>query len=83
MSPCLDESEACFIIRDIVRGLAHLQAVCRVMHRDIKLDNILVTRKKGIDPALTQRYSKFAMPIDCYEFKLGDLGLAKTVRRDT
>ena len=23
------------------------------------------------------------MPIDCYEFKLGDLGLAKTVRRDT
>lgn len=56
------------VLRDVVRGLAHLTHICKVMHRDIKLDNILVKSK-----------SPNSEPIDLseYEFKLGDLGLSK------
>ena len=50
------------------------------MHRDIKLDNILVKRKR------TRIYNNWApedLPIDQFEFKLGDLGLAKCLNRET
>jgi len=75
----LFEHEASYVVRDIVRGLAHLQLVCKVMHRDIKLDNILVKRKN----ANQGKSDKFSLPIDCYEFKLGDLGLAKNMTRES
>lgn len=41
----LNEMEASYIVRDVVRGLAHLSRVYNIMHRDIKLDNILVKCK--------------------------------------
>lgn len=80
---CINENEASYIIRDIVRGLAHLQFVCKIMHRDIKLDNILVKLKNRRSSKLRSGRDKFSLPIDDYEFKLGDLGLAKTFKRDS
>jgi len=64
----LCEREAQMVLRDVVRGLAHLTHICKVMHRDIKLDNILVKSKYGE----SQHFD-----LSEYEFKLGDLGLAK------
>ena len=49
------------------------------MHRDIKLDNILVKRKQKVH----ENSAKFSLPMECYEFKLGDLGLAKTIQRES
>ena len=73
----LDETEASYIVRDIVRGLAHLSRVYKIMHRDIKLDNILVKcKQRGLSMA-----AKECLSIDQFEFKLGDLGLAKTLTR--
>ena len=48
------------------------------MHRDIKLDNVLVKRKlnRGEKQVL---HKDSSLPIWEYEFKLGDLGLAKNV----
>jgi serine/threonine protein kinase len=45
------------------------------MHRDIKLDNVLVKLKSATDPTAARRISDF-------EFKLGDLGLAKTLKSE-
>lgn len=43
----LKESDAKFIFKQIVYGLAHIN--CRsVIHRDIKLDNILLDSEKGV-----------------------------------
>jgi serine/threonine protein kinase len=43
----MDESDAKFIFKQIVYGLAHLH--CRsVVHRDIKLDNILLDCESGV-----------------------------------
>ena len=54
------------------------------MHRDIKLDNILVSTKKGSGSQTNLANSdKYSLPIDQYEFKLGDLGLAKNLTRET
>ena len=55
------------------------------MHRDIKLDNVLVKRKKPAPLSREPEASKrcFGLAIDSFEFKLGDLGLAKTVNRET
>ena len=52
--------------------------VCKIMHRDIKLDNVLVKRKlnRGEKQVL---HKDSSLPIWEYEFKLGDLGLAKNV----
>ena len=74
---CMSEKEASYITRDLVRGLAHL-STCKIMHRDIKLDNILVKRKKAASISDSYR-TKCSLPIECYEFKLGDLGLAKKI----
>ena len=78
----LDEVEASYIIRDIVKGLATLSRECGVMHRDIKLDNILVkTRRSWAASDGTpwgSNVSELVAPIDTFEFKLGDLGLAKS-----
>ena len=75
----LGENEASYIVRDIVRGLGHLSQVCHIMHRDIKLDNILVKRKPGSPSSIAPE----DLPIDQFEFKLGDLGLAKNLNRDS
>ena len=45
------------------------------MHRDIKLDNIFVKLKDGY-----RRKNISELPIDYFEFKLGDFGLAKKFR---
>lgn len=43
----MEESDAKFIFKQIVYGLAHIH--CRsVMHRDIKLDNILLDCESGV-----------------------------------
>ena len=76
----LSETEARYILHDVVKGLSHLTKVCKIMHRDIKLDNILVKRKsqKG-DPTDKALEYDSSLPVWDYEFKLGDLGLAKNV----
>ena len=53
-------------MRDVVSGLSHLGSIS-VIHRDIKLDNILVKRKTNTA----------GRDIKEFEFKLGDMGLAK------
>ena len=56
------------------------------MHRDIKLDNILVKRKtdrSNVQSDSETNAAKCSLPIECYEFKLGDLGLAKTIKRES
>lgn len=72
----LTEADAKYVLRDIVRGLRHLSTVCKVMHRDIKLDNILVKKKANVnaDPLRSS--------ISNFEFKLGDLGLATPAQSD-
>ena len=42
----LGEIEARYVIREVVEGLNYLSRNC-IMHRDIKLDNILVNREKA------------------------------------
>lgn len=71
----LTEQESRHVLKDVVMGLAHLTNVCHVMHRDIKLDNILVQSK--IQRVPEEAESTGQLPITDYEFKLGDLGLAK------
>ena len=57
-----------------MRGLAFLSKH-RIMHRDIKLDNIFVKLK---DPNPAASLSEIRdMTIDKFEFKIGDFGLAK------
>jgi serine/threonine-protein kinase ULK/ATG1 len=70
----LPEADARLVLKDVVRGLAHLTHVCRVIHRDIKLDNILV-KSKVKNQILKQEKVVFSE----YEFKVGDLGLAKAI----
>ena len=54
------------------------------MHRDIKLDNVLVKRKHSSTSISSSKDDeKYCLPIDSYEFKLGDLGLAKLLKRDS
>jgi len=43
----LEENDAKYIFKQIVYGIAHIH--CRsVIHRDIKLDNILLDSEKGV-----------------------------------
>ena len=45
------------------------------MHRDIKLDNVFVKLKSTVRVAQNAEIKN--LPIECFEFKLGDFGLAK------
>lgn len=79
----LNELEASYVVRDIVQGLAHLTEKCGIMHRDIKLDNILVKTRRSYRDVIHSPNTSPAgklrdLPIDAFEFKLGDLGLAKS-----
>jgi len=49
------------------------------MHRDIKLDNILVKIKADAPPKDIQESDR---AISDFEFKIGDLGLAKTLQSE-
>lgn len=62
----LSESDARHVIRHILRGLCFMNEKCHVMHRDIKLENILVKRK-----------GQSGANVRDYEFKIADMGLAK------
>ena len=64
----LGEADARCVVRQIAQGLAHLYEN-QVVHRDIKLENILATRvvkESDTDPT-----------IEDFVFKIGDLGFAK------
>lgn len=64
----LCEADARYVVRQIAEGLAHLYEN-QVVHRDIKLENILVTRSEE---------DRNAEPtIEDFVFKIGDLGFAK------
>ena len=63
------------MIRSIVKGLAFLYKN-KIMHRDIKLDNVFV-KLKDVAPAAHQRQDIRKLPIQNFEFKIGDFGLAK------
>ena len=67
----LSAAEAQYVVQSIVKGLAFLSSN-QIMHRDIKLDNIFVRLK---NPAMQPHVKE--LPIDSFEFKLGDFGLAK------
>lgn len=62
----LAEIDAKHVIKEVVEGLNYLHKQ-NVMHRDIKLDNVLVNLK----PA------RSGSKISDFEFKLGDMGLAR------
>lgn len=66
----MKESDAKYVIREIIQGL-HYLGTNLVMHRDLKLENIMVNKKPG----------KLSDPVEItdFEFKLGDMGLAKTM----
>lgn len=52
----LSEEEALYIFKQIVYGLAHCH--CRsVLHRDVKLDNILLDKKSGVSKILRRGQS--------------------------
>ena len=68
----LTEAEARYVIRDVLRGMTFLQEECSVMHRDIKLDNVLVKLKPGLRLKIDG-----LRPVSDFEFKIGDMGLAK------
>lgn len=69
----LEEHESRVVMRDIVRGMVHLQEECKVMHRDIKLDNVMVKRTLA---SATKHQRELS--VRDFEFKVGDMGLAKT-----
>ena len=65
----LSESDARYIFGQIAQGLAYLNEKA-IVHRDIKLDNILVSReKRSQEPQ-----------IEDYVFKIGDMGFAKEMQ---
>lgn len=86
LTKVLPEREARVVIHQIVQGLTQLSE-CRTMHRDIKLENILVRKKTqheimidnqdGGGPCSPSNNNYNENPITDFEFKLGDLGLAK------
>jgi serine/threonine protein kinase len=63
----LPEPDSRYIIREILRGLCFMYEKCHVMHRDIKLENILVKLRGG----------KPGTSVRDFEFKIADMGLAK------
>ena len=65
----MTESDAKYVIREVVQGL-HYLSTSLIMHRDLKLDNIMVSMKPGVQGPIE---------ITNFEFKLGDMGLAKAM----
>jgi|LauGreDrversion4_2_1035121.scaffolds.fasta_scaffold862633_1 serine/threonine protein kinase len=53
-------------MRDVIKGLCKMSEECQVMHRDLKLENILVKSKHPQAAAISD-----------FEFKIGDMGLAR------
>ena len=84
----LEESDAKYVIREVVEGLNYLKQN-NFMHRDIKLENILVNKKcqmqnsKGTKRRRPMQGVAVKESITNYEFKLGDMGLAKQLRSST
>ena len=70
----LSSSEAQYVVRSVVKGLAFLSKK-NIMHRDIKLDNVFVKTKS--EAKASHNSDVRTMPIENFEFKLGDFGLAK------
>lgn len=64
----LREDEARYVIKQITKGLKYLLSQQNIIHRDIKIENILVHKKEGLfKPGDIRQYI----------FKIGDMGLAK------
>ena len=62
----MSEKDCRYVIRNIVKGLECLSQM-DIIHRDIKLDNIMVNNKN----------MNHCSDIENFEFKIGDMGLAK------
>ena len=69
----MPEEHARCVIKQIVEGLKAF-AQNNIVHRDLKIENILVKRKLSL-----QNPEEAIFSIENYEFKIGDLGLAKAV----
>jgi serine/threonine-protein kinase ULK/ATG1 len=69
----LQENDARYVINEVVKGLGYLSKKL-IMHRDIKLENILVHKK----PRKSFQHDS-NLKISDFEFKLGDMGLAKSL----
>lgn len=74
--PRLPEREAKYIMTQIVGGMQYLNSK-KVVHRDLKLENILVKRLK---PRSVRANAE--NQIEEFEFKVADLGLAKIINSD-
>ena len=65
----LNERDARYVVKQVVDGLKYLRSEL-IIHRDIKLENILVHRRDGTEGS----------KIEDFEFKIGDMGLAKLMK---
>ena len=67
----LKEDDARYVIREVVLGLNYLNSNL-IMHRDIKLENIMVKKKPS-----AYRNEDGQIQISDFEFKVGDVGIGK------
>lgn len=71
-SRILNEDDAREVTRQLLEGMRYLGRH-NIMHRDLKLDNIMVNQLEGTSGTRIEHYS----------FKLGDMGLAKSLNSKT
>ena len=78
----LSELDAKVVIKNVLKGLIFLNKF-KIIHRDIKIENILVCKKQCNNSAKHLFSKSIRNPLDIsqYEFKLGDMGLAKPLRK--